>query len=171
MIDLGRRIDLFGEDHRAQRRIALRARSMQGNVLEFLHVHVLDLLGGILHGQHVVVARLRIDPVAGRDHAVGRERGDDIVDYVLRRQADEAGPLAVDVELNAGVLQILGYIDVRDALEGPDFFGDLLRGSERGLLVIGTDLNVERRGQALVDHGIDQAAGLEIRSQLRHLRG
>ena len=38
-------------------------------------------------------------------------------------------------------------------------------------MIHGADLHVDRRGQSLVDHRIDQAAGLEVGGQLRHFAG
>ena len=42
---------------------------------------VFDLLLGILHGQHIVVAGLRIDPKARRDHLVRCQRRDHVVHH------------------------------------------------------------------------------------------
>ena len=104
----------------------LLAFAAQRNVLEVLHVHVADLMGGVLHGEHVVVAGVGIDPIAGRDDAVGGERGDDVVDHVFRREADERGALAIDVELQAGIFKVLGDVDVADAGEAAKLLRDVL---------------------------------------------
>ena len=64
--------------------------------------HVADLVLGVLHGQHVVVAALRIDPVARRDHLVRGQRGDDVVDHLALIEPELAGALAVDVERSDG---------------------------------------------------------------------
>ena len=60
-------------------------------------VQCLDRIFGVLHGQHVVVAAPRIDPVAWRDHRVRGERRDDVVDDLLLVRPQFAGLLAVDV--------------------------------------------------------------------------
>ena len=129
----------------------------------------LDLVGGVLHGEHVVVAGVGIDPVAGRDDAVGGERGDDVVDDIFGREADERGALAIDVELQAGILEVLRDVDIADAREAAQLLRDVLRLGEGGGLIVGADLNIERRGQALIHDGVDETAGLEVGLDLRHV--
>src|ERR1700683_5205411 len=107
MIDLGWRIDLLGEDNRAQRSVALAPYPVQWDVLELLHIHVFDLLVGVLHRQHVVIAGVWIDPIARRYDTVRCERCDDVVHYILRRKTNQARALTVDVELDARVSKVL----------------------------------------------------------------
>ena len=57
------------------------ARTAQGNALEI--GMDFDRPFRILNGQQVIVARFRINPIARRDHAVGGERADDVVDDFL----------------------------------------------------------------------------------------
>ena len=85
VIDFGRRIDLLGEDDRAQWGVVLAPHAAQGDVLKLLHVHMLDLVGGVLHGEHVIVAGIGVDPVARGDDTVRGERGNDVVDDGLGR--------------------------------------------------------------------------------------
>ena len=85
MIDFGRRVDRVQINDGFERRRVLAVRRPQRNLAEV--VHGADLVFGILHGQHVAVAGLRIDPEAGGDHRVGSERRDDVIDYVLRSNA------------------------------------------------------------------------------------
>ena len=75
----------------------------------------LDLALRILHGQHVVVAGLRIDPEAGRDHLIGGQRGDDVVDHFALVEAQLAGAHAVDIELQRRIVDVLRNEDVRHA--------------------------------------------------------
>ena len=126
----------------------------QGDALEVLHGHVLNPPIGVLHGHHVVVAADRVDPVAGSDHAV-----------------DEAGFLAVDAELDAGVVDVLGNIGGADLREGTNLCGQLL-GETIGLVdVVRTDLHIDGRWQALVDDAVNEAAGLEVSGEFGHLAG
>ena len=83
VIHLGRRLERRDVATTSSvRRLSVRA-GMERNGAQI--AQVLNVAFGILHGQHVVVAALRIDPVARRDHAVGRQRGDDVVDdFALR---------------------------------------------------------------------------------------
>src|ERR1700728_5412116 len=61
----------------------------------------------ILTCEHIVVAGLRIDPVAGGDHSVRSHRRDDTIDDGLRGQAFEACLLAIDVEGETWVVDVL----------------------------------------------------------------
>ena len=85
-----------------------------------------DLVLRILDRQHVVVAGLRIDPVAGRDHAVRGERGDDVVDHFLLIQAELAGAGPVDVQSERWVVQVLRNVGIRDSAYRADLRGKLL---------------------------------------------
>src|ERR1700733_6438698 len=86
--------------------------SPKWNVLKVLHRHVVDESVRVLHRDHVVVAGLGIDPVARRYLAVRGHGSDDIVDDVLCRKADQAGPLTIDVECNTGILKVLRDIEI-----------------------------------------------------------
>ena len=126
---------------------------------------------GVLHRDHVVVAGFRIDPVTGRNHAVGGERGDHIVDHLLGREPDQAGALAVDVQLAGRGSQCFAGCRRCATLGMPlNLGGQLLRQSIGSVHVVRFDLNIDRRRQTLVDDAVDQAAGLEVGGELGHLR-
>ena len=80
----------------------------------------------ILDRHHVVVAALRIDPVAGRDHAVGGHGGNHVVHHVLCGETDQAGLLAVDVQLDSWVVQILRNVDAAHIGHRFDLLGEIL---------------------------------------------
>ena len=63
------------------------------DLFEILHAHALDLLIEVLHGKHVVIASLGIDPVTRLDHAVGGQSSDHIVHHRFRGTALSSVPL------------------------------------------------------------------------------
>ena len=132
-------------------------------------VEITDLGFRILHGQHVVVAGLGIDPETGRDHGVGSERGDDVADHFLLREAEFGGAGAVDVKLQSRVVDILRHVDVADAGNPANLAGQV--GGERisGFEIRSGDLHVDGRRHAEAEHGVHQSAGLEVSRYLRHL--
>ena len=79
--------------------VLLLSLACSGICLKSSMVIVLNLLVGVLHGEEVVVAAVRIDPVAGGDHAVRGERRDHVVDDVGGRQAQARSHLAPYVQL------------------------------------------------------------------------
>jgi len=85
-----------------------RLNAAQRNAFEVLHGHIVENAVGVLDSHHVVVAALGIDPVAGGDHAVRCHGSNDVVHHVFSGEPDEAGLLAVDVQLNPREVQILG---------------------------------------------------------------
>ncbi len=85
MIHLGGSIDFLDIRHRLQGSVVGLILRPQGNLLEVVHAHVGDLLIEVLHGEHVVIPRPGVDPVAGRNHAVGSQRGNDVVYDLLGR--------------------------------------------------------------------------------------
>ena len=89
----------------------------------------------------------------------------------LGRHVNQAGALAVNIQLQAGILQVLGNQYVTYVLEAFDFGRDLASDGERLVKIIAADLNIDGRGQALIDHGVDQAAGLEVGGEFRHIGG
>ena len=74
-----------------------------------------DLIFRILHGEHVRVSTFRIDPIVWGDHAVGSKRGDHVVDDFFLRKAEEPGLLAIDIQFERGVINVLGNEDIADA--------------------------------------------------------
>ena len=81
----------------------------------------------ILHGEKVVVAGFVVDPIIGRDHDVGVERGDDVVDDIFLGEAEFAGVNAIDVQAQAGIVHILRDVDLADAGQLADLRGQILR--------------------------------------------
>ena len=121
----------------------------------------------ILDGEQIIVAALGIDPIARRDHPVGGQRGDEAVHHFLCAQAQFAGALAVNVNLQRRIIHVLRHQHVADARQGARLLGDLGGDVVRRLHIHAADLDVQRRGHALVEDGIHQAAGLEIGADLR----
>ncbi len=70
-----------------------RAQRQRTEVSEIFHVIL-----GILHCQKVIISRFGIDPIAGGDHSVGRERGDHAVNRFLGAQAQLTGALAINIQ-------------------------------------------------------------------------
>ena len=73
-----------------------------------------------MDGQKVVVAGARIDPVAGRDHLVRGQRGDDIVHHFLLAEAQLAGANPVNLEPQGRVIDILRNVDLAHARQVAD---------------------------------------------------
>src|SRR5207253_9532115 len=69
--------------------------SAQRNLLEVRHGF--DSVFRVLHGEHIGIPALGIDPIIRRDHAVRSESGDDVVDDFLLRKTEEARFLPVNV--------------------------------------------------------------------------
>ena len=142
---------------------------MQWNLLEI--GHGVDLGLGVLHRQHVVISVLGIDPVAGSDHAVRGQRGDHIVDRFLRRHSHAPGHFAIDIELNAGIVEVLRNKYIADAMKPANFGGDLGRGLVSLLLIVPANLDVNGRRQSEVDDRIYQTSGLEVRGEFGQIVG
>src|SRR6185437_7585898 len=108
-------------------------------------------------------------PVAGRDHAVGGERGDDVVNDLALIEPQLRGALAVHIELERGVVQVLRDVYVADAAQAADLPGQ----GPRHLAVLAEvgagDLDVNGRGQALVQDGVHHGSGLKKPAQFRQL--
>ena len=145
---------------------------MQWNILEVLHRHVVEPVVGILHGDHIVVAALGVDPIGRRNLPSEVMAVITLSTTVLGREPDQAGLFAVDVERNAGIIQILRNVDAGHAGHGLDLRGQLLRPARRRLAYpCELILNVDGSGQALIDDAVHQAAGLVVSRQFRHLAG
>ena len=163
-----------GLDHAHVRDLIQIGRKFQ---IEAAQRHGLQILDGvqlifrILHGYEIVVAAVRVDPVAGGDHGVRSQRGDQVVDDFLRIQAQFAGPGAIHIHLQRGIIHILRNVDVRNSGNRAELPRQILRDAIVALQVRAAHLNIDRRGRALVEHRIHQAAGLKISPQLRNLRG
>ena len=123
----------------------------------------------ILDGQEVIVAALGINPVARGNHAVGGQRRDQAVRDLLGAQPQLAGALAVNLDLQGRVIHILRYQHVAHPGQGAHLPGDLAGDVVQGPQVHAGDLDVQRRGDALVENRVHQAAGLEIGAELGQL--
>ena len=146
MVDFGRSIDRRDIGHGLQGRVILDIRSAQRNLFEILHAHVLDLLVEVLHGKHVVVAGLGIDPVAGLDHAVGGESGDHVVDHLFRCEPNQAGAFAIDIQLQSRIKKILWDQHATHALAAADLFGDVGGHSISAVEIVASHLDIDGRG-------------------------
>ena len=147
-----------------QRAISRRALTSQGNILKVLHRHVVEGVVVVLHSDHVVVAGFRVDPVAGCNHAVRGERGDDVVHDFLLRQPHHAGSFPVDIQGQTRVIQILRNINFIDVCDLTDLVLQIAGDRHRPFHVVRADLHIDRRGEPLVDHAVHQPAGEEIGS-------
>ena len=61
----------------------------------------------ILHCQQIVIATFGIDPVAGGNHPVRGQGGDDVIDHFFLAESDQTGPLAVDIDAQRWIVNIL----------------------------------------------------------------
>ncbi len=129
----------------------------------------LNLVFGVLNGQHIIVAGLWIDPITRRYHLIGRQRRDHIVDHLALIETHLAGPCTVDIELQRGVVDILGYEYVGDAWNSPNPRGEL-EGGVIGPFEIGAGhLDIDGRRKAQIQDRVDHTAGLKIHAQLRQV--
>ena len=71
----------------------------------------------VLHGEVVIVAAFAIDPIVGRDHIVGIQRGDDVIDYIFLRQPQFARVYAIHIEPQRGIVHILRNVDLPNAVQ------------------------------------------------------
>ena len=106
----------------------------------------LDLIFGILHGEHVGIPAFRIDPVVWRDHAVGSERGDDVVDDLFLRKAEQSGLFAVDVQFQSRIIDVLRNEDVADGFQRAHRLGNFRGDSIDFVEIVSADLNVDGGG-------------------------
>src|SRR5262249_60848044 len=110
---------------------------------------------GILHRQHVIIARFGIDPVAGRDHLVGVERGNYVVDHFAGGESEAGGHLAVDVNFEGGIVEVLRDEDVAYTFHTANLCCQLLGCLVGGLQIVAANLDVDWGGKAEVDDGVD----------------
>ncbi len=123
-----------------------------------------------LDGEVIVVSALAIDPIVGRDHVIGIERGDDIIDHIFLRKAQLAGMHAIDVEPQGWVIHVLRNIDLANAMDLPKASRQVLRHAVNLMQVWAADLHVDRSRHAHVEDGIDHRAAAEERADLWKLR-
>src|SRR6267154_6517390 len=142
-------------------------RSTQGDLPQ-IH-NRLHLAFGILHGQHVRIATFRIDPVVRSDHAIGSQRGDDVVHDFFLRETQLAGLLAVDIQLQRGIIDVLGNQHVADATEPPRWLRNLRCHRVNLIEIVSAHLYVDGCGQAQVQHRVDKTSRLKIGGELGQL--
>src|ERR1700741_2158482 len=169
VVHLRRCVDRLDLRYRLQRRILRRCRRPQRYVPKVRHRHRIDLLVEILHRQHVVVPALRIDPVARRDHPIRRQRRDHVVHYVFRRQPQQTRLLAIDVQLQPRIIDVLRDQHVAHPLRPLQLQRDLPRDPVPLPEIVVAHLDVQRRRQSLVHHRIHQPPRLKIRAQFRQI--
>ncbi len=124
----------------------------------------------VLDRQKVVVARLVIHPVVGRNHSVGVQSGDHVVDDLALIESKLGRMDAVDVQTQRRTVHILGNVDVADARQPPDAARKILRHAI-GLFQIATgDLQIDGRRHAHIQDGVHHGAALEKRADVGILR-
>src|SRR6266705_2769640 len=165
VVDFGGRRNGFDFDDGVEEGRLGAFHSAQRNLLEVRHRF--DGIFGVLRGEHVGVAALRIDPIIRGDHAVGSEGGDDVVYDFLLRKTEEARFFPVNVEFEGRVVDVLGNQHVVYVFELAHGLSKLRSGVIDRVEIVSADLNVNRRRQTKIDHSVDQAAGLEIGAELR----
>ncbi len=120
----------------------------------------------ILHGDEIIVAALRIYPIARGDHGIGGKSSDEVIDNLLGVETQFGSSPAVYIYLEGGVVHILRDVNIGDAWNGLEFPSQVLRDLIGLFEIHAAHLHVNRRGLALVQHGIDQSARLKIGTHL-----
>src|SRR5262249_5647929 len=114
----------------------------------------LDLTLGVLDGQHVILPRLWIYPVARRNHLVTCESGNDITDTLLLVQPKLARPRAIDIELECWVVDVLWDVDVGNARDTLDLRCESGSSLMRPLRIRARNLNINGCWQPKVEYCI-----------------
>ena len=115
---------------------------------------------GVLDGQEVVVAALRIDPDRRRDHLVRGERRDDVGDHVALAQPEPRRLHAIDVDVERRVARLpAGRTCRRPRAAGGSTRSTVAARPSCSVVVVGpAQLHVDRRGETEVQHRVDDAA-------------
>ena len=113
VIDFGRRRDRRHLRDRVEQRRILLVLAVQRDAAQV--EQVADAVFRILDREHVVVAAARIHPEARGDHLIRRERRDHVVHDLALVEAEIGGALAIDVEPQRRVVDVLRDVDVADA--------------------------------------------------------
>src|ERR1035438_8470344 len=108
----------------------------------------------ILDRQIVVVARLMIYPVIGRDHVIRIQGGDHVVYDGFGGEAQLAGVYAIDGQAHGGVVHILWNVDLAHAFELADAGGQILGDAENLGQVRTAHLDIDGSRHAHVENGI-----------------
>ncbi len=145
---------------------------VQRNIAQIQHiVYGRQPMFVVLDGKVVIVPAFVVDPVIGRDHVIGVQRGDHIIHDVFLRKTQFARVYPVDIQPDAGIVHILRDVDFAHVAQRPDAGSQVLRKSEVPLQVRAADLHVDRRGHARVDDRVHHRTALEERTHVRQLRG
>ena len=70
---------------------------------------------GVLHAEEVVVAGLIVHPIIGRDHDVGIQRRDHVVDDVFLRKPEFPGMHPIDIHADGRIVHVLRDVNLADA--------------------------------------------------------
>ncbi len=103
-----------------------------------------------------------VHPVIGRDHGVGIERGDDVVDDFFLREAEFGRVNAIHFEADGGIIHVLRNVDLADAGQIADLLCQAFGCVVGGVEVAAADLDIDWRGRAHVQDRVHHgAAGKE----------
>ncbi len=122
---------------------------------------------GILHAQEVVVAGLIVHPIIGRDHDVGIQGRDDVVDHVFLRKPQLAGVHAIDVHPDGRIVHVLRNVDLADAGKLADAASQVLRGGVGEFEIASVDLDVDGSGLPLIEDRVLHGSALKERAHVR----
>ncbi len=125
----------------------------------------------VLHRQEVVVAGLIIHPVVRRDHRVRIQRGDDVVDNVLLRQAQFARVHAIDIQTNRWIVHVLRNIDLAHAWKFSNAACQILSDVVSGSQIAGVHLNVDRSRHAGIENRVHHGPALEEGANIGEIGG
>ncbi len=173
VVHLGRRLKIHQLHHRIERGRLLQIRRAQRNLLQ-----VQQIVDGrfavlvILHGQKVIVAGFIVHPVIRRDHDVGIQRRDHVIDHVFLRQPQLARMHAVDVHAEGRIVHVLRNIDLADAGQFADARAPdparCCRLRPRSRVFTCTSIGA---GMPLIENRVHHRAALEERAHFGKLRG
>ena len=162
------RTPLADRRHVAEHQVHQRVDRLQREGLEVLRL--VHPQGRDLELDEVVEARLHVDPVVEVGEPGRRRRHDERVADVLDRGAAQPRLLAVDLDLDGGVIELLLELDVAEEGDPPHLAGDLLRVLPDHLEVGPDDADGDRHRRAEAhDVGHDVARLEAVDAQLRLL--
>src|SRR5437588_3680662 len=110
-----------------------------------------DLVLGILHREQVIVPTLGINPVTRSNHLVGSQSCNNVIYDLLLAEADQAGSLAINIDAQRRVIDVLRYLQVYYSLEFANSVRDLGGGGVGFVEVHTTNLNINGRRQSQVE--------------------
>ena len=168
MIDFGRRLKVHQLHHGVERGGKFQIRRAQRDLLQIDQVvngRIAVLV--VLHAQEIVVAGLIVHPVIRRDHDVGIQRRDHVVDHVFLRKPQFAGVHAIDIHADGRVVHVLRNVDLAHAGK----FANAVRQIQRRIVsqseIARVDLNVDGRRLPLIEDGVLQRSALEEGAHIR----